>query len=202
MGYEKARKLDFSFGAPDLCGWSWSSPGKPSPRWHPGTFPASDPETNGLSSPANKLTNSRSPCIRTPDTWGSVGCTRRTAARAYSETTSCWSTPHTHTRTRTHTHAHSSDDYFNGTPKSSKGYTYIITFASSLKSSSVMQSSLTIFTATFLSFHFPSNTSPNWPLPISWPRFSSSGSISHWSVEITKQVMKNCTNDAVHIRNA
>ena len=53
-----------------------------------------------------------------------------------------------------------------------------------------MHSSLIIFTATLLSLHLPSSTSPNWPLPNSWPRISSSGSISHWSVGIRKQVVK------------
>lgn len=64
---------------------------------------------------------------------------------------------------------------------------YIITFASSLNSSSDIQSSLTIFTATLCSLHVASSTSPNCPLPTSWPKVSSSGSISHWSVEISKQ---------------
>lgn len=60
--------------------------------------------------------------------------------------------------------------------------TYIMTLASSLNSSSDMHSSRIIFTATFFLFHLPSNTSPNWPEPNSWPRVSSAGFISHWSV--------------------
>lgn len=61
-------------------------------------------------------------------------------------------------------------------------FPYIMTLASSWNSSLDMNSSLIIFTATFLSRQLPSSTSPNWPLPISWPKVSSSGSTSHWSV--------------------
>ncbi len=61
--------------------------------------------------------------------------------------------------------------------------TYIMTLASSLKSSSDMHSSRIIFTATLVSLNFPSSTRPNWPLPNSWPKVSSSGSTSHWSVK-------------------
>lgn len=67
-----------------------------------------------------------------------------------------------------------------------KCWTYIITFASSLNSSSDMHSSLIIFTATLLFLHFPAITKPNCPFPNVSSRISSSGSICHLSVQQIK----------------
>lgn len=59
---------------------------------------------------------------------------------------------------------------------------YIITLASSMKSSSYMAASLMALMATFCSaLHLPSLTRPNWPLPSSFMKVSSLGLISHLS---------------------
>lgn len=61
-------------------------------------------------------------------------------------------------------------------------YTYIITSASPMKSSSDMEPSLTALIATWTcARHSPKWTTPNWPLPISFIKASSDGSISHFS---------------------
>lgn len=60
---------------------------------------------------------------------------------------------------------------------------YIMTLASSMKSSSNMAPSLMALIATFCSaLHLPSLTWPNWPLPSSFMKVSSLGFISHFSI--------------------
>lgn len=59
---------------------------------------------------------------------------------------------------------------------------YIMTLASSMKSSSHIAPSLMALMATFCSaLHLPSLTRPNWPLPTSFIKVSSLGLISHFS---------------------
>lgn len=58
--------------------------------------------------------------------------------------------------------------------------TYIMIWASSINSSDDMQPSFTILMATWcLPFHMPSWTTPNWPLPSSFTRHTSSRLSSH-----------------------
>lgn len=64
-------------------------------------------------------------------------------------------------------------------------YTYIITLASSMKSSSDMEPSLMALIATWIcDRHSPKWTTPNWPLPISFIKANSDGSISHFSEKV------------------
>lgn len=156
---------------PGLCGGSWSSPGRPSPHWRQHTCSTTCPETNCPSWIAGSRTDSRSPWTQTPGTGENTGCTRRRAGPACGGTASCRSQKcaglgHQSTRQEWVLNC-----------------IYIITLASSRSSSSDMHPSLIIFTATFLFIHWPSSTSPNWPLPISWPRVSSLGFSSQWSAE-------------------
>lgn len=74
---------------PDLCGGSWSSPGRPYPHWRPHTCSATCPETNCLSWLAGSRRDSRSPWTRTPDRGENAGCTRRRAEPASGVTASC-----------------------------------------------------------------------------------------------------------------
>lgn len=113
-----------SVSLPDLCGWSWSSPSTPFPHWHPSTFQASRSETCSLSFLAGSPTDSRSPWTHTPGTWESTWCKCRTAAQVSSGTISCWNT-----------HNSSSDNWFPKNCIRNLSCTYIMIFASSLKSS-------------------------------------------------------------------
>lgn len=74
---------------PDLCGGSWSSPGRPSPRWRPCTCSATSPETKCLSWPAGSRRGSHSPWTRTPGTGGNAGCSQRRVEPACGVTASC-----------------------------------------------------------------------------------------------------------------
>ena len=63
-----------------------------------------------------------------------------------------------------------------------KWHHYVMTLASSIKSSSLIVPSFTILTATsILPLHLPRRTTPNWPDPNSSSSVSSEGSISHLS---------------------
>jgi hypothetical protein len=62
---------------------------------------------------------------------------------------------------------------------------YVMTFASSMKSSSDIVPSFIIFTATSIEpLHLPLLTTPNWPLPSSSSSISSVWSISHLSERV------------------
>lgn len=67
--------------------------------------------------------------------------------------------------------------------------TYIITLASSMKSSSDIAPSLMVLMATLMvAFHLPSWTTPNCPRPSSFMNVSSDGFNSHSSIKATRYV--------------
>lgn len=160
-----------SLRLPDLCGGNWSSPGRPSPHWHLHTCSTTRPETNCLFWLAGSQRDSHSPWTQTPGKGENTGCTRRRAEQACGVTASCRGQ-----KCAGLGHQSTWQEWV-------MNCIYIITLASSLSSSSDMHPSLIFFTATFFFFHWPSSTSPNWPLPISWPRVSSSGCSSQWSAK-------------------
>lgn len=175
--------------SPGLCGWSRVSPGTPSPHRRPGTWREAKHLSGSCSSAAGCSAGSRSPWTQLQSAGGAAASRHHTVAPVLGGTVS-WERPQTQSFTfmdwrmlvRRMLFLFCTFFYFCPPFLPLSLLPYIMTLASSMKSSSHMAPSLMALMATFCSaLHLPSLTRPNWPLPNSFIKVNSLGLISHFS---------------------